>query len=124
MNLYIQSQFTDELIPSLKSLAIQLIVVQQLKWKGLIGMKIEEEIDYILINSTIIEHPVYTDSFLRTVFEEVITRFTTPEVLNKLKEGGSTQSNKALHNIYTSFAGKRIFWEDHQVLMIHRELLY
>src|ERR1700722_3545670 len=31
-------------------------------------------------------------------------------MLEKLKEGGSTQANEALHNIHTSFGGKRIFW--------------
>jgi hypothetical protein len=31
-------------------------------------------------------------------------------MLERLKEGGSTQANESLHNIHTSFGGKRIFW--------------
>ena len=31
-------------------------------------------------------------------------------MLERLKEGGSTQANEALHNIHTSFGGKRVFW--------------
>ncbi len=63
MDLYIQSQLINESVPSLKCLAIQYIIIQQMEWKGLLGVDIEEEIKYVLNNSSVVEHPVYTDSF-------------------------------------------------------------
>ncbi len=51
MDLYIQSQLINESVPSLKCLAIQYIIIQQMEWKGLLGVDIEEEIKYVLNNS-------------------------------------------------------------------------
>ena len=123
MERFIQTQITEEeQIPSLKILAMKVTLIC-LEWEEkTLPSELKEEIQTIINNNNIVVGSMFEDNSLRPIFEKVIAKFSTDEVLERLKEGGSTQGNESLHNIHINLGGtKQIFGVVQVVHMIHEQ---
>lgn len=101
---------TSEVIPSLKLLAMKTLLIHKVNWKERLVVDIQEEIQAVLTAINVVENAMLSGQLLREKIESIVARFSTDDMLQKLKDGGSTQKNEALHSVHSGLGGKRVFW--------------
>ena len=104
-------------VSSLKLLAMKAITVSSSQnWKDtLMISELKEEVQVIIQQFQIIEKPIYPEHpFLREKMEEILSKFSTDNILDRLQIGASIQGNEALNGIHASLGGKQKYWGEDQ----------